>query len=98
MTAFFTRAFVWLLGVLLLAAGLVFTASLAVAALLLGAVALASGLLRGERPRLRMHLRRGFGAAPGRPGSGAGEIVDIEAREVPEARPVLGPRDASRRD
>jgi uncharacterized protein (DUF58 family) len=84
MTSLLTRAFGWLLAGLLLAAGLVFTASLAVAALLLGGVAVAASLLRGEKPSLR-HLHRGFGRRAAPPA----EIVDIEVREVPEtAQPI----------
>jgi uncharacterized protein (DUF58 family) len=81
MTSLLTRAFGWLLAGLLLAAGLVFTASLAVAALLLGGVAVAASLLRGEKPSLR-HLHRGFGR--GRRAAPPAEIVDVEVREVPE--------------
>ena len=83
------RAFGWLLAGLLLAAGLVFTASLVVAALLVGVVAVAASLLRGEKPSFRMHLGRGDGVGRwpdrrARRGAAPAEVVDVEAREVPD--------------
>ena len=87
MNALLARAFGWLLAGLLVAAGLVFTASLVVASLLLGVVAVTASLLRGEKPSLRMLLRRGFGdgqRAGWRTRPGAHEVVDVEAREVPD--------------
>ncbi|HSN31988.1 MAG TPA: hypothetical protein VLU41_04835 [Ideonella sp.] len=72
----------WLLGLVALAAGLVFTVSLAVAALFVGVVAIVAGLLRGGRPPLfagRAAVRR----------AGAGEVVDIEAREVGDSARAL---------
>ena len=81
------RAFGWLLAGLLLAAGLVFTASLVVAALLVGVVAVAANLLRGEKPSFRMHLGRGPGRWPDRRahrGAAPAEVIDVEAREVPD--------------
>ena len=91
MTALLTRAFAWLLAGLLLVAGLVFTASLVVAALLFGVVAVAASLLRGHKPSLRMHLRRGVGGGRwpdwrARRGAPPAEIVDVEAREVPDTQ------------
>jgi hypothetical protein len=99
MTSLLTRAFGWLLAGLLLAAGLVFTASLVVAALLFGVVAVAASLLRGEKPSLRMPLGRGFGGAhwPGwrtRRGASQAEIVDVEAREVPDTQRRIEHKDA----
>ena len=70
------RVFGWLLAGLLLVAGLVFTASLVVAALLVGVVAVAANLLRGEKPAFRMHWRRR--------GTPPAEVVDVEVREVPD--------------
>ena len=91
MTSLLTRAFGWLLAGLLLAAGVIFTASLVVAALLLGVVSVAASLLRGEKPSLRMHLGRGFGGAHWtdwrtRRRVPPAEIVDVEAREVPDTQ------------
>ena len=85
MTTWLVRLLGLLLGALLLAAGLIFTASLAVAALLIGVVAVAGSLLRGEKPAFRMRWQRG--AAPRR--APPGEVVDIEAREIVEPPPAL---------
>ena len=95
MTTLLTRAFGWLLAGLLLVAGLVFTASIALAALLVGVVAVAASLLRGDKPGLRMHLQRGHWRTR-RPAPPA-EIVDVEAREVPDAPQRLDHDNQTRR-
>jgi hypothetical protein len=78
---------------LLRAAFAVFGLLLILAALFVGAV-LALGLtvwalLRGRRPPPARFAWRGFpppgGRGPAQPAAGAGEVVDIEAREVPSA-------------
>lgn len=73
------------LRLLVIAAGLVFAAVLLLAGLVFTLLLLVWSLLRGRRPRVvRFRVDPGFGtqrgAAPPR-----GEVVDIEAREVPEA-------------
>ena len=92
MTTLLNRAFGWLLAALLLVAGLVFTASLALAALLVGVVAVAASLLRGEKPSLRMHRWRGDWRTR-RPAPPA-EVVDVEAREVPDTQRRIEHKDA----
>jgi len=95
MTTLLTRAFGWLLAGLLLVAGLVFTASLVLAALLVGVVAVAASLLRGEKPSFRMHLQRG--AWRSRRAAPPAEIVDVEAREVPDTPQRLDHESETRR-
>ena len=66
--------------------GLALTLWMLLLALGIGLVALVWALLRGRRPApVRFQWQRGpwTGAAPGR-GAAPGEVVDVQAREVPE--------------
>jgi hypothetical protein len=69
---------------LVIAAGLVFAAVLLFAGLVFTLLLLVWSLLRGRRPRVvKFRVDPGFGPRRGTAPSG-GEVVDIEAREVPE--------------
>lgn len=75
------------LRLLLIAAGLVFGAFLLLAGLLLTLLFVGWSLLRGRRPRIvrfRMDPRSPFAGMRRAPAEAQGEVVDIEAREVPE--------------
>ena len=74
MNAWIDRITGWLLGVVVLVAGLVFAASLAVAALFVGALALLTRPLRQARAPLERRRAR------------PADVVDIEEREVPTRR------------
>ncbi|MGY4829849.1 hypothetical protein ACVNIS_14870 [Sphaerotilaceae bacterium SBD11-9] len=79
------RIFSFLLRLVLLAMGLVFAASLLVAGVVFSLVLVVWSLLRGKRPRVvrfRVDPRSPFGGMRTEP---RGEVVDIEAREVPDA-------------
>jgi hypothetical protein len=76
------RVFGGLVAALIVVAGLVFTASLLVGVLVLGAVALVAAALRGgEKPRFGFHWGRG-------PTGPSTVVIDIEAREVEDAPPA----------
>ena len=82
---FIRRLVTILLRFLMIAAGLVFAAVLLVAGLAFTLVLLVWSLVRGRRPRVvKFRVDPGFGTFRGatRP---QGEVVDIEAREVPDA-------------
>lgn len=85
MLTFIRRLVTILLRFLLVAAGMVFAAVLLVAGLAFTMLLLVWSLVRGRRPRVvKFRAAPGFGAFRGaaRP---QGEVVDIEAREVPDA-------------
>lgn len=85
MLTFIRRLVTLLLRFLLVAAGMVFAAVLLVAGLAVTMLLLVWSLVRGRRPRVvKFRVDPGFGAFRGaaRP---QGEVVDIEAREVPDA-------------
>lgn len=68
----------------MIAAGLVFAAVLLVAGLVFTMLLLVWSLVRGRRPRMvKFRTAPGFGAFGGAPRP-QGDVVDIEAREVPE--------------
>ena len=72
---------------LLVAAGLVFAACLLVAGLVLTLLLVGWSLLRGRRPRVvrfRVDPRSPFAGMRRSPAEAPGEVVDIEAREVPD--------------
>jgi hypothetical protein len=77
------RVFGGLVAALIVVAGLVFTASLLVGVLVLGAVAVVAAALRGggEKPRFGFHWGRG-------PTGPSTVVIDIEAREVEDAPPA----------
>jgi hypothetical protein len=70
-----------LLRLLMIAIGLVFAAVLLGAGLVFTVLLVGWSLLRGRRPsRVQFRVHPGFDAPPGR-----GEVVDVQAREVPDA-------------
>jgi hypothetical protein len=78
-----------LLRLLVIAAGLVFAAVLLVAGVAFTLMLLVWSLLRGRPPRMvRFRTAPNFGAARSAR-QAAGDVVDIEAREVPDAAPQL---------
>ena len=84
MLTFIRRLVSALLRLLMVAAGLVFAAVLLVAGLTFTLLLLGWSLVRGRRPRVvKFRAAPGFGmrreAAPPQ-----GDVVDIEAREVPD--------------
>ena len=84
------RLLSFLLRLVLLAIGLVFAASLLVAGVVFSLALVAWSLLRGKRPRVvrfRVDPRSPFGGMRTAP---RGEVVDIEARVVPDAEPPQG--------
>ncbi|MBC7956757.1 MAG: hypothetical protein H7Y33_12930 [Cytophagales bacterium] len=86
---FIRRIFSTLLRLLVIAVGLVFAAVLLAAGLVFTVLLLVWSLLRGRRPRMvKFRVNPGFDAPPGR-----GEVVDIEAREIPDAPPQLKRKD-----
>lgn len=91
---FFARLLSLLLRLVLVLAGLAFGAVVLVAGLVLATFIVIWSLLRGRRPQL-MRFRMRPGAHFGGPRGGAafggmgrspapGEVVDIEAREIPD--------------
>lgn len=75
------------LRLLLVAAGLVFAACLLVAGLVLTLLLVGWSLIRGRRPRIvrfRVDPRSPFAGMRRGPAEARGEVVDIEAREVPD--------------
>ena len=89
------RLISFLLRVVLLGVGLVFAAALLVAGLLFTVVLMVTSLVRGRRPRVvrfRMDPRDPFAGMRQRayaPAQGRGEVVDIEARVVPDQNQQL---------
>ncbi|MDN3920147.1 hypothetical protein [Roseateles violae] len=79
----------------LAAATVVLVLGLMAVALFTMLVLIAWSLIRGRRPKIDVSgFARARGRfAPGRPGARpVGEVVDVEAREVPEATPAPAPR------
>lgn len=81
----------------MVAVGLVFGAFVLVAGLLLAVVVVIWGLLRGRKPQMQFRMNPGspFGGAArsARPSAAPlADVVDIEAREVPDTAQSL-PRD-----
>jgi hypothetical protein len=75
------------LRLLLVGAGLVFAACLLVAGLVLTLLLVGWSLIRGRRPRVvrfRVDPRSPFAGMRRGAAEGQGEVVDIEAREVPD--------------
>jgi len=102
LTSFVSRVIAVLLQAVLLLAGLVFVASLVAVGLLIALVSIVAALLLGKKPVLRASFATNPRAAwsrfrPGGMGrtaaaKPAGEVIDIEAREV---TPVLDAKDAN---
>ncbi len=93
MLTFIRRLVTTLLRLLVIAAGLVFAAVLLVAGLVFTLLLLVWSLLRGRRPRVvKFRVDPSFGAHRGA-GPASGDVVDIEAREVPDT-PLPLSRDA----
>lgn len=85
MLTFIQRFVSAVLRLLVIAAGLVFAAVLLIAGLVFTLFLLMWSLLRGRPPRVvKFRVDPGFGAQHGA-AQPRGEVVDIEAREVPEA-------------
>lgn len=85
MLTFIRRLVTSLLRLLMIAAGLVFAAVLLVAGLTFTLLLLVWSLVRGRRPRVvKFRVDPGFGAFRGA-AQPRGDVVDIEAREVPDA-------------
>jgi predicted membrane protein len=83
------RIFSTLLRLLVITVGVVFGALLLAAGLVFTLLLLVWSLLRGRRPRVvKFRVNPGFDVPRGR-----GEVVDIEAREVPDAPPQLKRKD-----
>jgi hypothetical protein len=83
---FMQRLFSFLLRLVLIAMGLVFTAALLGAGLVFTVLLLVWSLLRGRRPRVvrfRVDPRSPFAGMRPNPRA-QGEVVDIEAREIPD--------------
>jgi len=88
-----------LLKLVLAVAGFIFMLSLLLAGLIAGALFLLWSVLRGRKPVIVMPR---FGMPPGRqwgfpnaarrPAATAGEVVDVEVREVPEPTPQIDRR------
>lgn len=79
----------------LVAVGLVFGLLAVLFGLVLAFWLIVWSLLRGRKPqvkRFRMHPSQPFGGMGGRRAP-AGDVVDIEAREVPETPPHQLPRE-----
>jgi len=82
---FIRRIFSTLLRLLVITLGLVFAAVLLAAGLVFTVLLLVWSLLRGRRPRVvKFRVNPGFDAP-----RGGGEVVDVEAREVPDTPPRL---------
>lgn len=98
---FLARLLSLLLRLVLVLAGLVFGAVVLVAGLVFAAFIVIWGLLRGRRPqvmRFRTHTGSPFGDLKGGPAFGGmgraaprGDVVDIEAREIPDTPQQLPP-------
>ncbi len=89
MLTFIQRFVSALLRLLVIAAGLVFAAVLLVAGLVFTLMLLVWSLLRGRPPRMvRFRTNPTFGASHSARQAG-GDVVDIEAREVPDVPPQL---------
>ena len=88
MLTFIQRLISLVLRLLLVGVGLLFAAVLVVAGLMLTLMLVIWSLLRGRRPRVvRFHVdpRSPFSGMRRGPAQSPGEVVDIEAREVPDA-------------
>ena len=97
MFTFIQRLIHTLLRLLLIGVGLVFAALLLAAGLVFTLVLVVWSLLRGRRPRVvrfRVDPRSPFAGMRRGPPAQQGEVVDIEAREVPEPPKPL-PRDSA---
>ncbi len=93
MLTFIQRFVSAVLRLLVIAAGLVFAAVLLLAGLVFTLLLLVWSLLSGRRPRVvKFRVDPSFGAHRGA-GPASGDVVDIEAREVPDA-PMPLPRDS----
>lgn len=97
---FLSRVLSFLLRVVVLLAGLVFAASMLVAGVVVALVFVLRSLLAGKRPAsVRWRMASGSrGSAPSfRPagarhaGADMGDVVDVQAREVPAAQRRLPP-------
>jgi uncharacterized membrane protein YedE/YeeE len=94
---FMSRFLAWVLRLAMVAMGLVFGVVVVLAGLVLGLTVVAWSLLRGRKPAV-MRLRMNPGMNPRSPFEGMrraapqGDVVDIEAREVPDIPQQL-PRD-----
>jgi hypothetical protein len=89
---FLQRLISILMRLLLLAVGLLFAAFLLAAGLVLTLFVVAWSLLRGHRPRIvrwRVDPRSPFAGMRRGPPKAQGEVVDIEAREVPDTAQQL---------
>jgi hypothetical protein len=87
---FLQRLLGTLLRVLLVCIGVVFAAILLAAGIVFTLVLLVWSLLRGRRPRVvrfRVDPRAPFAGMRRGADQARGEVVDIEAREVPDAEP-----------
>lgn len=89
------RLFTTFLRLLLVAVGFLFALLLLAMGVVATLALLVWSLLRGRRPRIVRFGGPGrppFGAAHPGPQAPVGEVVDIEAREVPDAPPPRLPR------
>ncbi|MEO8152999.1 MAG: hypothetical protein ABI605_08010 [Rhizobacter sp.] len=87
MLTFIQRLISLVLRLLLVGVGLLFAAALVAAGVVLTLVLVIWSLLRGRRPRVvRFHVdpRAPFAGMRRGPAQPPGEVVDIEAREVPD--------------
>jgi hypothetical protein len=92
LASFLSRFFSFLLRLLLIGVGLVFGAFLVLAGLFLTIVLLGWSVLRGKRPRIvrfRTDPQSPFSQMRRAAGEPRGEVVDIEAREVPDTAQQL---------
>lgn len=88
MVTFLQRLLSTLLRVLLICIGVVFAAILLAVGIVFTLLLLVWSLLRGRRPRVvrfRVDPRSPFAGMRRGPAEATGEVVDIEAREVPDA-------------
>lgn len=89
MLTFIQRLVSALLRLLVIAAGLVFATVLLVTGAVFTVMLVVWSLLRGRPPRVvKFRVDPTFGMSRGA-GRAAGDVVDIEAREVPDAPPQL---------
>lgn len=100
MTRLFSRILRLVLTLVLAAFGLVFMVSLMAAALIVVVLSLLKGLITGKKPAVSMTFNRfqkyspkGMWPAASNPnmaGKAAGNVVDVEVREVKEVTENLG--------